>query len=385
MAIWSAILLGFCAEVVASSQCVGDGEGCSVQAGALLQVNQIEGVASWIQKGARHEMLSALKFVKGAAEAAASRNWTGHSTNLSATEQNALSAILSFIDGLAIDMVKYHEEDQRELDRMIGIIGDCRANAVNSLAGPVENKRIGMRAANATHHACRKAADELGKTKSAECTLYTTYRRDSKVAIPPSCMTDDLGEDEITTDDPDILERMHACLVRAQQWLPPLHELYQKCATATEVHVDKIEECKGAQASFEIAFCSYEENLEGTCQEQSRCHQSGVDLWDETKVDVAVSETARKADHEVSKKIKCLVGVFHAPNGEKTSTLDECRDLTVDTSEFDLVYAQYEEKVSCVEEVNEPCAADWLAAEYSTLWFDYLKSEEMGTCSACAA
>merc|ERR1719330_188947 len=305
----------------------------------------------------------------------------GHNYTLGKSESDALEIIRKWILNMNNTLTLQHKEDQAEVNSVRDMIQGCTDSTTNLLSNNVSGYKQTTDSDRSAHTACRNrqcASDDL---ENAACIDYDRYRKGQKPylngdEVPPSCLNS-LDEAKVETSDPDTRESMEMCLEKTHAWLLPLHSRYLLCDRRKANHTNITHSCNQLQKKFEASFCAYELKLSDTCDFHKTCRDKELGVRTSTHAEVRISEAARKADHITGKKVLCLFDVFLADNPNKTQTLNRCRELTVDTSPFDIVYPDPPAPAPCVKEPNKPCDDAWKTKEYGKLCVG------VNTCTVC--
>jgi len=141
--------------------------------------------------------------------------------------------------------------------------------------------------------------------------------------------------------------------------------------------------CDTNQTEFERKYCTYSSGLSDACTDHTACRTEKITLRNATHADVKKSELARKSDYITGTRISCLFRVFEASNTNKSSILQECDGLSVNTSTLDIIYPDIAIATPCTPEPTEPCDSAWKSTEYQNkAWYGKVTMEN---CAACVS
>jgi len=316
------------------------------------------------------QLQQALVLVQGLAS-----NVTEWGTNLSDTQSKALEDIKSFIETMIANAHTSHTEDQNEVDRAEGLIGGCATTAQGKLDGEVADLHTNMGSSRTSHSDCRLLEANYTDGKGTQCAEWDSFRKDES-KVPDSCAS--LTFDFATLASEGTLQAtMEKCL----RDLRPHYEEHIQCKDYTDLLNSKAPVCDTKQTEFEDSFCTYSKKLADTCADQQHCRTTHISYRNETHDDVRKSEVARKADFETGKHILCYFKVFEAANGNKSTTLQECNALVVDSSNLTINYPSIPAPTDCIIAPEEPCDTAWMKTEYDKTWYSNVT---MRSCTFCA-
>jgi len=134
--------------------------------------------------------------------------------------------------------------------------------------------------------------------------------------------------------------------------------------------------CDSDQTTFESNFCVYKSVLDVTCLNHDSCHTRASSGATTTKARVEGTEAARKDAYKAGEEIVCRINALLA-----NRAYSECDNLTVNTSNYSIVYPTADAKDSCVTEAEKPCDKTWKDTEYNAL----PSNAPSTTCTPCQA
>eukprot|EP00930_Biecheleria_cincta_P068476 TRINITY_DN5590_c0_g1_i1.p1 TRINITY_DN5590_c0_g1~~TRINITY_DN5590_c0_g1_i1.p1 ORF type:complete len:629 (+),score=105.23 TRINITY_DN5590_c0_g1_i1:74-1960(+) len=339
-------------------------------AGSLVS----SGIVEKLGQGEQVDLVDIGQYVQGLVAGVAGHNYT-----MSDADEAAITTIQNMVGTMQNASGVQHAEDQAEVDRVRDLIANCSSDAASAL-GDVATRKQSMIASRSTHASCRSEEGAAQDEKNMACSAYDSHRKSNP---PPACLPTDLTSVYVQTSEAAKQKQMETCLEATQGWLSPLYEKYRSCQLKTETHENQTELCNTKQHEFEQTFCDYKSKLDDACDVQTTCRARAITARNDTHRGVNNSVTARKADYTAGRKLLCFIGVLKANNTDKMAALEKCRNMTVDTSQYDIVYHSIPFSTSCVKEQSEPCDSAWTANEYtSTAW--YAKAA-MVVCRACPA
>jgi len=135
--------------------------------------------------------------------------------------------------------------------------------------------------------------------------------------------------------------------------------------------------CDIDQTTFERDFCVYNSILDTTCLSHDTCHTNANSSSITTKARVQGTEAARKDAYKAGEEIVCRINALLANH-----PYSQCDNLTVNTSNYSIVYPTADAKVSCVTEAEVPCSTNWMDTEYNGL-ADNTPSTTCTPCTTC--
>lgn len=144
----------------------------------------------------------------------------------------------------------------------------------------------------------------------------------------------------------------------------------------------QIDECNEKQSTLEQGSCIYETKLDDTCSKQTTCRTIHIEARAEQDLRIADSQAARKAEHEAGQVVLCHFKVFAAPSADKVKFFNECENMDVDTSRFDIAFPDVPDAVTCQTAPSDTCDSTWLSEEYSTQ--SWHSTATMASCKGCA-
>lgn len=351
------------------------GDTLKTSATSIMQTRQ--NLAFAVDAHENNMLPHALKFV----EELAKKN-TGHNITFTEEEKDAIDTINGLVQKILNSSRIQHGEDQREVDRAKQAIDECRYEAFERMKY-VMSKKYEMQAARKEHADCREVEKELDMQTEETCGMYDVARRE--MPGMPTCACSDLSTDSLQSEG-ETLESMQECLNHTTsyttQHLVPLHTQYLDCLKKRRSEENQSRICKDDQTDFEFSFCSYTTELNATCETEGQCHARAVERRNETHRDVAASEAARKADNKAIGRIHCLIGVLLSDNSNKSEVLGECKNETINTTEFDITYHEIPTRANCTRAPDEPCAQEWTKREYDEQ--PWHSNVDMRVCRPCA-
>jgi len=295
------------------------------------------------------------------------------------TDDTIIQTMKDYINTMLANVVTSHDEDQTEVNAARDLIQVCGTDTETLLSGTVANFEQSAQTAREAHESCRTAEATKHDDMTSDCAPYTA----SLFSTPkPSCL------DSLTAlmDPADATQRQcfedtQAWLSSYQAWLTPLNDKSQLCKDRTANHGTQNGECSTKQRTFESSTCAHELENAAACAAQDTCRTRTIAARDTTHARVAVSESARKSEHGAGTMALCYLAVLEANETEKPQKFQECQDLTVSTSQFDVSYPAVPSEFPCESVSPETCDSTWISTEYSSKsWFSKVT---LDTCQAC--
>jgi len=168
---------------------------------------------------------------------------------------------------------------------------------------------------------------------------------------------------------------MESCLEKTTQWFVPLWDKYELCDQAIKYCAEATLTCDNIQWEFEARHCEWDTARKESCDAHYECYEKEVRRCAQTCDIVKLRERGRKAEFEIIERIICMLKALlanndeHFDSGERTATqfsegntradggtgsfriaddrnsdygskksrLAECKTMTVDASQFNLV------------------------------------------------
>jgi len=249
-----------------------------------------------------------------------------------------------------------HTEDQTELNQAFAGITTCNTALGKAIIDIVEPNKNTMGTARSTHTTCRSEEGGLETIKVGKWNEMRTHI--AGISTPPSVTPWPVTP---TYDNlvPYFSTGYAEWFVRHKQAFDTKKNAYVTANTNWTTSKDR---CDRAQTQFENDFCVYNAVLDTTCLDHNTCHISASSGASTTTARVEVTEAARKEAYKAGEEIVCRINALLANHA-----YSECDTLTVNTSNYSIVYPTADAKDSCVKEAEEPCSTTWVDTEYNGL------------------
>eukprot|EP00930_Biecheleria_cincta_P033369 TRINITY_DN23116_c0_g1_i1.p1 TRINITY_DN23116_c0_g1~~TRINITY_DN23116_c0_g1_i1.p1 ORF type:complete len:724 (+),score=117.26 TRINITY_DN23116_c0_g1_i1:413-2584(+) len=283
---------------------------------------------------------------------------------LSPLEGSLMRALSETLGNTTLPAVKKgHEDDQREMNRIVQALTDCNSNYAKDSKSAESAKQM-VDTKKQEHQYCRGNQSVLKGT------------RDKKMEDLKS-FTDSLQQPQKPMPvDPAAADSYFAA---GLQWFKENQALYtnKKSAysTAKAEHDRKTETCNAAQTSYETGYCQWIGQGTAASKSYTRCWtQGGGDDWNQTRAMVLDSSGQRKLEYVAVKKIQCFLSSllvrFKKVGKVVQKNIDACKALMPDTSIFDLVNtdAPPKQTLSSLGNLTSMPGDDtWQKSEYAQL------------------
>jgi len=340
----------------------------------LMQLNSQIGAHSGSPE--RMSLFGMRGYVESLAEKVADQDY-----RISPTEEEALQTIKNYISNMSANAFITHDEDQAEVNAARDLIQGCADDTGDLLSGAVYNLGRTVDFNRQAHASCRTDEGVKHDDMRLVCAPYEQYIQIEANRIPPVCATQ-LDNTYIDVTNPMQRSQMEACFESVHAWLMPLLDQSRLCKNKSDIHFSQVTECNTKQCQLEQSSCAYASKLDDTCTEQITCRTTKIEARNSAHTRVNTSEIARKAEYSAGKHALCYFRVFEASKTDKPQILQECKALSVSTSEFDISYPEVPAETPCEPESVLTCNPDWLQREYSSqAWF---AKATMAACQKCA-
>jgi len=284
-------------------------------------------------------------------------NATKHLNSSNAANLNEIINILRAV--MYKSMTTDHGEDQNELDKAFAGFTKCNTDLGKETTDYVTPRKNTMVSARRTHTTCRSAEALLETIKTQK--WDDSERLIAGISTPPSVTpwpaspTYGFLVSYFSTASPGYSE----WLVRQKQVFDTKKNAYVSASTNWTTKKGR---CDSDQTTFESNFCVYKSVLDVTCLNHDSCHTGASSGAITTKARVEGTEAARKDAYKAGEEIVCRINALLANHA-----YSECDTLTVNTSNYSIVYPTADAKDSCVKEAEEPCSTTWVDTEYNGL------------------
>jgi len=249
-----------------------------------------------------------------------------------------------------------HTEDQNELHQAFAGITTCNTDLATAITDNVTPKKSTMVTARSTHKTCRSEEAGLETIKTEKWDDVNTHMKHISEPEPvtawPAVPTYDFLVTYFSTG-------YGQWLVTQKQAFDTKKNAYVSANTNWTTSKDR---CDRDQTTFESNFCVYNSVLDTTCLGHDTCHTSASSGAITTTARVKITEAARKDAYKAGEEIVCRINALLA-----NRAYSECDNLTVNTSNYSIVYPTADNKDSCVTEAEQPCSATWENTEYNGL------------------
>lgn len=296
-------------------------------------------------------------------------NTLGNATkHLSSNADNLKEVITILREAMYTSMNEDHTEDQEELNQAYAGITACNTDMHTATSDDVEPRRSTMKSARSTHTTCRTEEAHLETIKDGKW-------NDMRVHIDGIPKPEDPFE---WPEVPDYENLVPYFSIGYAKWLVTQKKEFDTknnaYVSANTSWTTQKETCNSNQATFESDFCKYDLVLNNTCSNHDTCYARATSDANTTKARVKVTEAARKEAYKAGEEIVCRINALLANHA-----YSKCKDLTVNTSNYTIVYPNPDAKDSCVTEDASPCSDTWVDREYTEL----PSNAPSKTCSPC--
>jgi hypothetical protein len=285
----------------------------------------------------------------------ADRIVSGEEKITDATRQ-ALDTIDQEMDDIIAHASQNQQDFQAEVDRAKQSIETCGTDTTtaHTKAGGINDMADAVNTARNNHNTCRSDEATLKQDATTKCDDFSSYKGNLQA---PACSCPGTAISE-------------QCILNSKDWFTTAASSWSNkeglCDDATGIHSGEREVCNSEQGGLESDFCSYATALKLTCSTQETCRSEQIGLRDQAHADVAVSESAFKAEHESAKHVKCILKVLNATDDAKQNMLSACKSATIDSSHLSITYPPIPSAATCdlTPVAEQPGDDAWRTAEY---------------------
>jgi len=313
-------------------------------------------------KGRRDVLIQLSRFVNTLGNA------TKHLNSSNADNLNEVIKILRAV--LYKSMNTDHTEDQKELNQAFAGITTCNTDLGKATTDNVTPLKNTMVTARSTHMTCRTEEARLETIKDGKWNEMLGHI--AGISKPPSVTTWPVSPTYDTLV-PYFSTGYAEWFVRQKQAFDTKNHAYVSANTNWTTSKAR---CDSDQTTFESDFCVYNAVLDTTCDNHDTCYISASSGANTTTARLEVTEAARKEAYKAGEEIVCRINALLA-----NRAYSECDNLTVDTSNYSIVYPTADAKDSCVNEAEKPCSNTWKDTEYNGL----PSNAPSTTCTPCQA
>jgi len=284
-----------------------------------------------------------------------------------------------------------HNANQKELDRLAGDIGLCKATKSNDdiianvekdkylRASPLHKQCRAREAALATEaKGCGRSISSTKLIRDLKCNAMKEYEKtwggSSKNAqivekgggetprIYMKRLHDTFcGSDGLTFFDK-FVELETSCTEATQKF----KSLEDGCGNRDKGYKDKIAECDNIQAQMDGAACSRAVLVKDACESYAECYNSRRFAFLNSKKAVANAELDRKEEWRALKRMVCLINSF-SDGKVQPDEIRTCKARSHDTYHLDIMYPELQMPMSCVVPDRYPATAAYKKAEFAPL------------------
>jgi hypothetical protein len=236
---------------------------------------------------------------------------------LTPLERTTLSALNKTLGGMLPALQDGHTEDQAEIDAAVQFISNCNNN-FDADAQAAKTAKGEVNTSQKEHAVCRgeqsKLKAEAVKASGELDRFWKSLVLPQKPALASNTLIDNL-----------------------EQWVSDhkktLADKLSKTTTTHDSLAKKAAECGPKQSVLENGFCQWFGRATAATKSYARCWTQSGSTFAKLKKEALASAEGRKFQYVAIHKVQCYMKVIFLPSRK---SLDTCKNLTLDTSGFNL-------------------------------------------------
>jgi len=271
---------------------------------------------------------------------------------LTPLERTTLNALNKTLGGMLPALQDGHTEDQAEIDAAVQFISNCNNN-FDADAQAAKTVKGEVNTSQKEHNVCRgeqsKLKAEAVKASGELDRFWKALVLPRKPAFASNTLIDNL-----------------------EQWVSDhnktLAEKLSKNTTAHESLAKKAAECGSKQSALENGFCQWFGRATAANKSYARCWTQSGSTFAKLKKEALASAEGRKFQYVAIHKIQCYMKAIFLPSRK---SLDKCKNLSLDTSSFNLTNTVAEPQKDVAGELDpmdsKPGDESWKQSAYAGL------------------